>query len=167
MTMTLYELTKKYGEGKGESMMWTTLEIVSDKIEESMDDESKEHLMRCLYSKMSDGHYDREYAIQDVSKMYYVDQTGMKHNAPYWTEAQVMEAYQSVKKDLPSYYNEWDFYVTLQMIKSDYCPLLKKWYPTATQDDMDKKLIELAVNWLNDSDNPYGKHKVWGYLSAK
>ena len=165
--MTLYELTKKYGEGKGEATMWSTLKTVSDTIEQSMDSAAKDKMMRHLFEQMSHCHYDREYALADVEKMYYTDKAGVKHNAPYWTESQVHEVYESVKKDIPASYNEWDFYVTLQMIKSDYCPLLKEWYPTATQEDMDKKLVELAVNWLNDADNPYGDHKIWGYLNSK
>lgn len=167
IVMNLYELTKKYGEGQGEDMMWSTLQVVSDAIETSMDECSKKKMLRNLYGQMSEGHYDKDYAMEDVAKMYYTDTAGVKHSAPYWAEEQVREVYDAVKKELPAGYNFWDFYVTLQMIKSDNCPLMKKWYPNATPEEMDKKFVDLAVNWLNDPDNPYGNHKVWGYLSAK
>ena len=165
--MTLYDLTKKYGEGKGEAMMWSTLRTVSDTVEQSMDKAAKDKMLRCLYEQMSKGHYDQDYAMADVAKMYYTDEKGEKHYAPYWTEPQVREVYELVKKDIPASYNFWDFYVALQMIKSDNCPMLRRWYPNITPEEMEKKIVEMTVNWLNDADNPYGDHKVWGYLSGK
>ena len=165
--MTLYELTKKYGEGKGESMMWSTLKTVSDAVESSMDEEAKHKMMRNLYSQMSKCHYDQEYAMEDVAKMYYMDEQGRKHSAPYWTEAQVKEVYETVKKDIPATYNFWDFFVTLQMIKSDNCKLYHEWFPDATDEQIEKKFVQSAVNYLNDADNPYGDHKIWGYISGR
>jgi hypothetical protein len=165
--MTLFEMTKKFGEGKGEDVMWSTLKTVSEAIEQSMDEKAKDKLMRDLYGQMAGGHYNQEYAMADVQKMYYVDAAGMKHQAPYWTEAQVREVYESVKKELPPHYNFWDFYVALQMQRSDSYSLIKKWYPNATPEELDKKLVDMAVNWLNDPDNPYRDHKIWGYMCAK
>jgi len=167
MNMTLYEMTKKYGEGKGEGVMWTTLQTVSDAIEDAMDEDVKKRLMRNLYGQMAGGHYNQEFAQDDVAKMYYKEQSGAKIAAPYWTEAQVKEVYEIVRKDISSQYTFWDFYVTLQMIKSDNVQMLKKWYPAAPPEELDKKLVEMAVNWLNDPDNPYGDHKIWGYMCAK
>ena len=163
--MTLYEMTKMYGEGKGESMMWKVVEAVSCAIEKSMPEEGKEELMRTLYEKMSGGHYNEDYAKSDVEKMYYVED-GKKHFAPYWTDEQVKSVYESVKPHIPSAYNFWDFYVALQMVKSDHCPLLKKWFPSATDEELTKKVVELTINWLADEDNPFGKEKVWGYLNS-
>jgi len=163
--MTLYELTKKYGEGKGEDMMWKTLSAVSDSIEDSMDERNKNLLLRHLYGIMSGGHYNEEYALCDVSKMYYTDDNGNKKYAPYWTKEEVKDVYDSVRRDIPSEYNFWDFYVVLNMIKSDNCPLLRKWFPSATNEELNKKLVELSVNWLKDDDNPYGAEKAWGYIN--
>ena len=163
--MTLYDLTKKYGEGKGEDMMWATLAVVSDAIENSMDDSSKARLLRNLYGEMSDGHYNSEYAQEDVAKMYYTDREGKKNLAPYWTPEQVNAVYEKYKDAIPAEYNVWDFYVVLNMVRADNCPLLKNWFPAATPEDMDKKFVELAVSWLNDPDSPYGTSKPWKYLN--
>ena len=145
--------------------MWTTVKIVSDAIDKSMDDASKHHLMRSVYGGMSGGHYNEHFAKEDVAKMYYTDANGEVHHAPYWTEGQVEAVYESVRSSFPKEYNMWDFYVALNMEKSDKCPLYKKWFPNATPEDMDKKFIESAINWLNDPDNPYGNSKVWGYMN--
>lgn len=54
-----------------------------------------------------------------------------------------MEKYTLIPK-----YNEYDFEVALNMIKSDYCPLLRRWYPEATNEEILNKLIDLTINWL-------------------
>ena len=40
--------------------------------------------------------------------------------------------------------------------------LQKKWFPNG--DHLDK-IVELTINWLNDSDNPYGDSKIWSYFN--
>ena len=162
--MTLYEMTKKYGEGKGESAMWATVSAVSEAVEESMEPEAKHKLMREIYAAMSGHHYNEEFAQEDVAKMFYKGPDGKDHRAPYWTVEQVRDVYASVSRQIPDY-NFWDFYVTLQMTKADNCPLLTRWFPNATTDEKDKMLVEMAVNWLDDPDSPSAGHKIWSYLN--
>ena len=52
--------------------------------------------------------------------------------------------------------------VALNMIKSDNWLLLKEWFPD--EKDLQDKIIDMTINWLNDEDNPYGDSKVWGYF---
>lgn len=165
--MNLYELIKKNGAGKGEESMWSAICIISDYVDSYMDDESKDSLMRQIYGVMSSGHYNEDYAKEDVAKMYYVGNDGMKHYAPYWSEQQVKQVYESVKRSIPADYNMWDFYVALQMSKADNCPLLRKWFPDASDSDMETKVVEMAVNYLNDEDSPAGHEKVWQYLNSR
>lgn len=162
---SLLQFIKKYGEGKGEAMMWKSVEIISDSLDKHMDEATRTALTRRIYGEMAGGHYDESFAKEDVKKMYYIDTDGQKKYAPYWTDEQVREVYNSVKAEVPKAYNFWDFYVALQMIKSDNCPLMRKWFPDATPEDMDKKFVELTLNWLKDEDNPFGSEKVWGYLN--
>ena len=164
MTMTIYEMTKSLGKGKGEDMMWTTTHIISNAVEESMDKDARHHLKRAIYGALSGGHYNEEYAMEDVASMYYKDARGNKHFAPYWAVPQVQEIYSNIKGEIPSY-NEWDWFVTLQMTKADYCPMLEKWYPDITTEQKDAKLVELALNWLKDEDSPYPTGKIWHYLN--
>jgi hypothetical protein len=44
--------------------------------------------------------------------------------------------------------------------------LLKIWFPGATEEELMSKLVEEAVNYLDDADNPYGTEKVWRYLNG-
>ena len=163
--MNLYDFTKKYGEGKGEGTMWKTVAIISDAVESKMSDTEKKALLRKLYSAMDGCHYNEEFAKEDVAKMYYEDGDGEKHYAPYWTESQVKEVYDSVSEEIPDY-NMWDFYVALQMIRSDNCPLYHEWFPDASPSEMDAKYVEATVNWLDDQDYRYPSTKIWHYLNG-
>lgn len=163
--MTIYEITKKYGEGKGEEMMWKSVEIISEEMEKHMDEAARTALARRLYGEIAGGHYNEDFAKEDVKKMFYIDADGQKKYAPYWTDEQVREVYNAAQSEMPEAYNFWDFYVALQMIKSDNCPLMQKWFPGATPEEMDKKFVELTLNWLKDDDNPFGNEKIWKYLN--
>ena len=96
-------------------------------------------------------------------KPYYVDSEGQKHYAPYWTDAEVEEIYKLNKSSIPDAYNLFDFMVTLNMIKSDYHNIVEGWFEGA---DNEKRYIELAINWLDDDDNPFGEEKVWKYFNS-
>lgn len=167
--MNYYDLIKEYGAGKGEKAMWEATKMVSDYIEPMKESNPKEYwtLIKRTYAAMCGKHYNKEFAEWEVKKMYYTDKEGNKHHAPYWTEADVKAVYDANKTRIKMQtYNFWDFYVVMQMVKADYCPLLMKWFPEAKHEDLVPKYIDLAVNWLNDDDNPFGDTKVWSYFNG-
>ena len=92
-----------------------------------------------------------------------MDSEGQKHYAPYWTDSEVEGIYELNKSSIPSAYNLYDFMVTLNMIKSDYHNILEGWFEGA---DNEKRYIELAINWLDDDDNPFGGERVWKYFNS-
>ena len=159
-------MTKRLGKGQGEAMMWDTVRIISDAVENDMSDKAKEQLYAKMYGALSGGHYDEDHAIDAVSKMYYVDPDGEKRHAPYWTIPQVDAVYESVKDEIAEPYNEWDFYVAFNMIAAKEWNLYKKWWPSISMEEIAEKVTDSTVNWLNDDDNPFGKRKVWGYLHS-
>ena len=144
--------------------MWCTTKILSDAIEDYVPEKQKETIKTKVYYSTFGGHFNRDFADNAISKFYYVDPSGVKHQAPYWTEPEVKEIYETVKAKIPSY-NFYDFETTLNMVKSDNCNKLKKWFPQATDKELLDKLVEEAVNYLVDDDNPYGTEKIWKYLN--
>ncbi len=163
--MTLYDLTKTYGSGKGEEMMWRTVAAVSDAVDEFMPPEHKCALLRKVYGEMSGGHYNEEFAEEDIKKMYYVDRSGVKHSAPYWPASAVREIYETVKNQVRPY-NACDFNVTMNMMAADNWPLLEKWFPGMSTEERTAKTAEMAVNWLNDPDSRHIDSKTWNYLNG-
>ena len=163
--MGVYSILKEGLRGEGSDKMWCITKILSDSIEEFVPEKQKEILKTKVYYSTNGGHYDREFADRAIAKFYYVDTAGVKHQAPYWTEPEVKTIYETVKSKIPAY-NFYDFEVTLNMVKSDNCNKLKRWFPQATDKELLDKLIEEAVNYLSDDDNPYGNEKIWKYLNS-
>ena len=162
--MDIYNILKEGLRGEGSDKMWCTTKILSDAIEDYVPEKQKETIKTKVYYSTFGGHFNRDFADNAISKFYYVDPSGVKHQAPYWTEPEVKEIYETVKAKIPSY-NFYDFETTLNMVKSDNCNKLKKWFPQATDKELLDKLVEEAVNYLVDDDNPYGTEKIWKYLN--
>ncbi len=159
-------MTKKYSAGKGEGTMWKTVEVISDAVDNYMDEEQQAWLMRRVYSVISAGHYNEDFAREDMANMYYTDADGKKRYAPYWTDDELKSVYDAVSGQIPGV-PFWDFAVALNMKKSDECQLLHSWFPNATEKELTDKLVESTINWLNDEDSPYGKEKTWRYFNAE
>ena len=164
MNKTLYEMTKAYGTGKGESTMWDAVRVISDAVLELIPEKELDHLKREMYEMMAGRHYDEYFAKEAVGKMYYVDSAGQHHTAPYWTEESIRGIYDQVKADIRPY-NFWDFYVTLNMVASDNHALIERWFPGEEGSDKDRRFVAMAVNWLNDPDAQHKDCKIWCYLN--
>ena len=159
---TIYELIKKHFAGNGEDVMWKSTEMISDAIERSMPEMAKKHLMNDLYGLMTGGHYDSEMAEADVEKMFFVDEAGDKHFGPFYSHKEVKAVYDKVYQKIPDY-NEYDFYVVMNMVASDNHDLLIEWFPNDTADERAEKYAKMAVMWLDDKDWPT-TDKIWSYL---
>ena len=163
--MDIYNIIKEGLRGEGSDKMWSATKIFSDAIEAYVPEKQKEAIKTKIYYNTFGGHFNKDFADSAISKFYYIDLNGTKHQAPYWTEAEVRKIYETVKTKIPAY-NFYDFEVTMNMVKSDNCNKLRKWFPQATDEELLSKLIEEAINWLDDMDNPYGTEKVWRYLNS-
>lgn len=165
--MKIYDLVKKYGQGKGENVMWSSIQWMSDAIEPLKESNPGEYwrIVKGMYAAMCGEHFNEEFGKWQVEQMYYEDKAGNKHYAPYWSEEKVKSIYELNKHKIPSEYTCWDFYVTMNMIKSDNYCMLKDWFPNASEEELNGKLVCMAVNYLNDSDAPHPTSKIWNYFN--
>ena len=164
--MSVYQILKDSLKGEGSEKMWKITQLLSDTIDSYIPEDKKEHLMTTIHYSINGGHFDKEFADKAISRFYYIDPQGVKHDAPYWSESEVKEIYDRIKGVIKSY-NFYDFEVTLNMIKSDNCNKLKRWFPNDSPEQLKERLIEEAINYLDDNDNPFGTEKIWGYLNSK
>lgn len=164
--MTIYDIVSKYGKGKGESQMWDSVKYISDFIEPMKNSHKEEYwrFIKGLYASIAGKHYNEEFAEWQVEQMYFEDKKGNIHKAPYWTKDKIKEVFETIKNKIPSTYNCWDFYVTLNMIKSDNYCMLKDWFPN--EEELDSKFIDMAINFLNDIDYENNKCKIWSYFNG-
>ena len=163
--MDVYSILKEGLKGEGSNKMWCVTKVLSDAVNDYIPEKQKENFLTKVYYSVNGGHFDRDFADKAISKFYYVSPDGMKHQAPYWTEDEVKTVYEGVKSKIPAY-NLYDFEVALNMIKSDNCNKLRKWFPQATSEEIMSKLVEETLNYLDDADNPYGTEKIWKYLNS-
>ena len=110
-----------------------------------------EHMFGC--------HYNEAFGMWRIEQMYYKDKQGTVHHAPHWTKEQYKAAYDKVKSQIPASYNCWDLAVTLEMQHTDLICLFRSWWAEATEAELDQKVIEAAINYLNDDDDP--DCKIW------
>ena len=156
--MTIYDLVEKYGKGQGEGKMWASVAVVSEALEpmKETDKEGYWCIMRKMYGVMSDGHYNEEFAMYDVSAIEYTGKNGEKKHGGYWSAEQVEEATRSFR--FPSGVNKWDKYVAFNLMYSDLCKKMD-----------DGQILEAAFAfYFNDEDWPGGSGtKVWDYVCCK
>ena len=143
------------------------IHVLSNKVSDHLDKEEKHYLKRKVWCIISNGHYNEKYAEEDVAKMYIQTKNGNLY-APFYKLEKTTQVYDSLKKsnDILSNYNKYDFYVVMNMIKSDNYSLYKKRFPGYNDDMLDELFVEDALNWLDDMDNPYGMSKIWKYLNS-
>jgi hypothetical protein len=156
--MTIYDLVEKYGKGQGEGKMWASVAVMSDALEpmKETDKEGYWCIMRKMYGVMSDGHYNEEFAMYDVSAIEYTGKNGDKKKGGYWSADQVEEATRNFR--FPSGVNKWDKYVAFNLMYSDLCKKMD-----------DGQILEAAFAfYFNDEDWPGGSStKVWDYICCK
>lgn len=163
--MTIYEIIKEnYQKVKSDDKtMWATVKLVSDALKPMKETDPEEYwmLVKDVYAEICGWHFNEMFAEWQIEQMRYKDRNGMAHKAPHWTKEQRHLAYESIKSKLKNpNYNVWDFGVTLEMMYSDNICLLKEWFPNATEQELETKVVESALNYLNDDDDLEGK--IWG-----
>lgn len=160
--MNYYDLIKEYGKGKSEPVMWAVTKRVSDFLEPFENSHPREYwgLIKDTYSLMCGPHYNECFASWQIEQMYYKDKAGTTHQSPHWTKAQYKEAFELIRPKLKSAnYNCWDVAVTLEMLYSDNICMYRSWWPGATEKELETKVAEAAINYLNDDDDSEGK--IW------
>lgn len=163
--MTLEELIRESAVYADSEKMDTLVHIISESIDTFIGDEAKDRLLRQVYGIIGTGHYNEHFAKEQIADMYYIDKYGEKMYAPYWTTSALKDIYNSVKDKIPAY-NLHDFIVTMNMVKSDECQLLRRWFPEATEEDLQERITEAAVNWLCDDDTHNAGTKIWCYYNG-
>lgn len=163
--MTLERLIVEYAEGSDITQMEKITKVISDFVESSATGAEKKRLMKKVYGIVGGGHFNEYFAEEQIATMYYTEKGGSNHYAPYWTEGELRTVFDEVK-DKVSPYNLYDFMVVMNMVKSDQYLKLKRWFPDYTEENLFEKIVDEAVNWLADEDNPFGETKAWGYFNS-
>jgi hypothetical protein len=106
-------------------------------------------------------HYNEEFALCDVEKMYHIAPDGSKHKGEHWSIEQVKSVIMPYKSKMSNEDTCWDAYVALNMWWHDLgCNYKKRNASTADND-----IIEDAIRWsFLDDDAPEGK--IWRHMQS-
>lgn len=156
--MSILELVQKYGKGLGESKMWQSVSVLSEALEPMKESDKNGYwcTMRKMHNVMSDGHYNEEFAMYDVSHIEYTNRAGERKQGAYWSVEQVEEATKGYK--FPAGVNKWDKYVAFNGMRADLC----KKFDDAQVLDAAFAFFFADEDWGNNSST-----KIWDYMCCK
>lgn len=167
--MSLKKMIESYKKtyGGSEKEMWEAVDLIDERLLCVMKEECPDEyyqFMRELAEIYNHGHYDREYAEYDISKMWYKTPDGVMHKGGKWTIEEIVPIYNKHKTVLTKPYNVYDYAVTANMIYTDQIVILKSWFPSDTEEQINDKIFQLVDNWLNDPDYAEEGDKIWDYF---
>lgn len=156
--MSILELVQKYGKGLGEGKMWQSVSVLSEALEPMKESDKNGYwcIMRKMYGVISDGHYNEEFAMYDVSQIEYTNRQGEKKYGAYWSVEQVEEATKGYK--FPNEVNKWDKYVAFNGMRADLCKKMD-----------DAQVLDAAYSFFF-ADEDWGNNsstKIWDYMCCK
>lgn len=157
--MTIYEIIKdNYQKVKSDDkLMWATTKMVSDALEDCMEDACPEgywRLIKDIYAEICGWHFNEKFAEWQVSQFRYKGADGRDYSGGHWSKQQTDMVHEKHKSKIPSSYNAWDVYVGLNALYADLCKSKYERHP----DTYEQEIIDDAIAfWFNDVDMPDGK----------
>lgn len=161
--MDFVELIQKYQEGTTPEQMKAITIVIGKFVAKHATEEELHQLYQDVYGVISEGHFDRHFADEAISKMWFEDEYGEKHYAPFYTEDEIKEVF-SLNKDDISDYTIYDLAVTMNMLRSDNNRFLEKY---ASSESNKKEMVTcMAIEYLQDPDAPHPTSKIWHYING-
>lgn len=165
--MNYFQLIEKYATGKGEKAMWAAVRKMSEFLDEVKEAHPEKYwqVVKDTYEELAGPHYNEDFAVWQIAQLFYKDSMGAEHRSPNWTAEQYRRAFEEVKSRVPSGYTMWDFAVTLEKQYTDYHAMMKRWFPSATEEELKAKAVDAAVAFLADDDDKKDG-KIWRYYNG-
>lgn len=129
----------------------------------NVSEESLFEIMKDFHEKLIGKHFTEPYALYQVSQMYHTNNKGIKIDAPLFSIEATKKIYDRRIRPLNKDVTIWDVYVALNAQYHDNINLYEKWFPNATNNEIEDKIIEATIsNWFEDEDA--SSDKVWEYF---
>ena len=125
-------------------------------------EEERQVFRTIQYYKQRNNHFDEMSARASIAQMYYFTDETTKVFAPFVDYSKAKELYSEIRAEIPDY-NFWDFAVTLNLVYSSHIETINSW--TRNKNQVEKRLTQLAVCFLNDNSNRIDG-KIWWYVNA-
>lgn len=146
------DIVKAKSKTADDKVMWESVQMVDDLLEKMKQAHPNMYkdFINDTINLYYDKHFDSMLADMMVNKMYHSEgknDNKRKVHGEYYTIDYARKV-RNDNRDMP--YNEWDWYVLLNMIYHDNICILMDWYPD--EDNYNNKIIDLAINYIEDDD---------------
>ena len=123
------------------------------------------NIMKDFHESVIGKHFNESYAIYQVSQMFHTDSNRNRIETPMFSIEHTKEIFSKYIRKLNKTITVWDLYVALNAEYHDHINLYKRWFPDATTEELENKIIESAIDfWFNDED--VSDNKIWKYFRA-
>ena len=161
--MDFIEFVDKYQQEMSPEQMLSIAKAMGKYLSYKLSDVEVHHLCAMVYGVLSEEHFDKHFADDAIKKMWYEDADGNKHMAPFFTEEEIMEAFDKHQDDI-SDYNIFDLAVTMNLLRSDHHLLLERY--SKDDDEMKEMVVLMAIEYLQDPDSLHPTSKIWHTING-
>ena len=161
--MDFIEFVESYQQEMTPEQMLSIAKAMGKYLSYKLSDVEVHHLCAMVYGVLSEEHFDKHFADDAISKMWYEDADGNKHMAPFFTEEEIREAFDKHQDDI-SDYNIHDLAVTMNLLRSDHHLLLERY--SKDNDEMKEMVVLMAIEYLQDPDSLHPTSKIWHTING-
>lgn len=154
-----YNIVKAKSRNSDDKVMWMSVQMV-DELLEKMKQAHPEVYQKFINDTINlyyDKHFDEMLAEMVVDKMYHCEKEGMDKHKIHGEHYSIDYARKVRSEYGKMPYNEWDWYVLLNMTYHDNVCILDEWY--STEKEHDSRILALALNYITDDDAT--EDKLW------
>nr|WP_293486169.1 hypothetical protein [Prevotella sp.] len=161
--MNFVEFVEKYQQDMTPEQMLSIAKAIGKYLSCKLSDAEVHHLCAMVHGVLSEEHFDKYFADDAISKMWYEDADGTKHKAPFFTKEEVKEIFDKHKDDI-SDYTIHDLAVTMNLLRSDHHVLLERYSEDA--EELKEMVVLMAIEYLQDPDSLYPTSKIWHNING-
>ena len=161
--MDFVDFVEKYQQELTPEQMLSIAKAIGKCLSFKLSDDEVHHLCSMVYGVLSEEHFDKHFADDAISKMWYEDTDGTKHTAPFFSDVEIREAFDNHKDDI-SDYTIYDFAVTMNLMRSDHHVMLERYSKDA--DELTEMVVLMSIEYLQDPDCLLPTSKIWHTING-
>ena len=161
--MDFVDFVEKYQQELTPEQMLSIANAIGKCLSFKLSEDEVHHLCAMVYGVLSEEHFDKHFADDAISKMWYEDADGTKHMAPFFSDNEIREAFDKHQDDI-SDYTIYDFAVTMNLLRSDHHLMLERYSNDA--DELNEMVVLMAIEYLQDPDCLHPTSKIWHTING-
>ena len=161
--MDFVDFVEKYQQELTPEQMLAIAKAIGKCLSFKFSDDEVHHLCAMVYGVLSEEHFDKHFADDAISKMWYEDADGIKHMAPYFSDDEIKDSFYKHHDDI-SDYTIHDLAVTMNLMRSDHHVMLERYSKDA--DEMKEMVVLMAIEYLQDPDCLHPTSKIWHTING-